>query len=443
MTDLSRRPAARRRALRSRLPFAVLLTALALPVAAAAADPPSTARLETGFEERVRSENWDNSTDFDATVVDARHQWRFRTRLWAKLTLGGHTDLAVGLANESRTWTTPRLALTLDETVFETLYFEHRFADGASLRVGRQNLARGDGFILMDGGPLDGSRTAYFNALVASQVSGPSRLDFLVVSDPCRDRYLPPLHDRHRPLIEWDETALGLYWTGPTPCRAGTADLYGFVKTEGDERLVPTLGGRVVRGSSGRWTAKAELAAQAPRAPGADQALAWGGQASVRRTFACAMKPSLLLGWTGLSGDDPATEADEGWDPLFSRWPRWSDLYIYTLASERGAAYWTNLSMWQAEFRATPRERLDLRLGYQRLDAFHGFPGAPEIYGGGTRRGDLYAGRVDYRLNDAWRGHVVGEWFEPGDFYAHGDGGWFFRVELTCGFQRAFGLTAL
>jgi hypothetical protein len=442
MTDPDRRPAARERTLRLRLLIASLLVACGIP-AARAADAPPANRVETGFEERVRTENWDNSTDFNAAIVDARHQWRLRTRAWAKLTLGGNTDVAVGLANESKKWTTPKLALTLDETVFETLYLEHRFADGASLRVGRQNLMKGDGFILMDGSPLDGSRVAYFNAVDAAKVSGASRLDVLVISDPSHDRYLPPIHDRHKALIEWDETAFGLYWTGPTPCKAGTADLYGFFKTEGDGRLVATLGGRVARTFASQWTAKAELAGQLPDAPDLVAPLAWGGQASVTKAFACAAKPSLLLGYTGLSGDDPETPENEGWDPLFSRYPRWSELYIYTLASERGAAYWTNLSMWQAELRATPLKALDLRATYYRMGAFHRFAGKPAVYGHGTQRGDLYEGRVDYKLNDSWRGHVVGEWLEPGDFYTHGDAGWFFRAEVIYSFKHAFGVFAL
>lgn len=440
MTHHDRRPAARERMLP--LLLATLFLATVATATARAADAPPPNRIETGFEERVRSENWDNSTDFDAAALDARHQWRLRTRAWAKLTLGGNTDVAFGLANESKKWTTPHLALTLDETVFETLYLERRFAEGASLRVGRQNISRGDGFILTDGSPLDGSRVAYFNAIDAAKSWGDSRLDVLFISDPSHDRYLPPMHDRHRSLIEWDETAMGLYWTGPTPCKVGTADLYGFVKTEADARLIPTLGGRVARPLSGDWTMKAELAVQFPEAPEFADAPAWGGQASLAKTFACALKPSLQIGYVGLSGDDPDTPEREGWDPLFSRYPRWSELYIYTLASERGAAYWTNLSMWQAECKATPLARLDVRATYYRMGAFHRFPGRAAIYADGTHRGDMFQGRADYRLNDAWRGHVVGEWMAPGDLYAHDDGGWFFRGEVIYSFKRAFGIVA-
>jgi hypothetical protein len=37
-------------------------------------------------------------------------------------------------------------------------------------------------------------------------------------------------------------------------------------------------------------------------------------------------------------------------------------------------------------------------------------------------------------VNDNWRGHLVGEYLAPGDFYAGGDAGWFFRAEVVCSF---------
>ena len=446
-------PAARKRTASLRFTTTTLLAlALAALVSTAAAGgaPPAN-RLELGFEERVRSENWDNSTDFNQKTVDARHQWRFRTRAWAKWSASASTDFVLGLADESRKLTTPHVALTMDETVIENLYLDHRFADGASVRVGRQNLSKGDGFILTDGSPLDGSRVAYFNALDLGWTSGKSRLDLLIISDPYRDEYLPRVHDRTKSLIEWDENALGLYWTDAS--RAGTTlDVYYFYKSQtGDtraltnagyqgDRMFHTLGGRCTRDFAGGWSLKAEMAGQAGgQNPGSD-IRAWGTQATLKKSFAHATKPALLLGWTGLSGDDPTTAANEGWDPLFARYPKWSELYIYTLASERGVAYWTNLSMWQAEVRLTPVKPLDLRATYYRLDAFHRFPGKPAIYANGTHRGDLYEARADYKLNDNWRGHVVGEHLTPGDFYAGSDGGWFFRAEVSCSFKRSLTL---
>lgn len=433
------------------------LLALAWAVSTAAAQgapstPPAPAgvRLELGAEHRARTENWDNLTDFDADVVDARHQWRFRTRAWAKLDAGA-TSFAVGLVNESRKLTTPRTPLTLDETVFETLHLEQRFGSLGLARVGRQNVTRGDGFILMDGGALDGSRASYVNAVDLAWTPGKARLDLFVISDPWRDIYLPRIHDQQKTLTEWDERAVGLYWSDPR--RAGLAfDAYWFYKTELDDRRAlsnaarqsdrrfHTLGARVVHTCEGGWTLTAELAGQAGTQEPSRDVRACGGQVYVKRAFAHATKPSLAVGFVGLSGDDPGTGEAEGWDPLFARYPKWSELAIYTFGSERGPSYWTDLAMWQAEARVTPVRGLDLRATYSRMDAFHRFAGKPAIYGGGTHRGDLFAARADYRVNDHFRGHVVGEHLSPGDFYAGSEPGWFFRAEVMFTFQHAFAL---
>ncbi len=439
-------PAARTRTVTPLLrPLPILLALLTLSLAPPARSAPAdTTRLWLGAEERVRSENWNDLTDFNAQALDARHQLRLRTRAWARVGFGAN-EVAVGLLNESRRLSTPRVPLQMDETVFETLYLEHRFSEGASVRIGRQNISKGDGFLLMDGSPLDGSRSSYLNALDLAWTRGASRLDVLLVSDPWRDEYLPVLHDRTKGLVEYDERAGGAYWSGPAPRGGATLDGYWLYKSETSssgrlaDRMFHTVGGRVARDFAGGWSLRAELAGQAGSQEPSMDVRAWGGQASVTRALAVRMKASLTLGVVALSGDDPATpRRNEGWDPLFSRWPKWSAGYIYALATERGAAYWTDLSILQAEARFSPLRQVDARVSYQRLGAFHAWPGRAAIYGDGLVRGDLLGARMDVTLNDSWRGHVVAEHLSPGDFYSHSDPGWFFRVEGICSLQHLF-----
>jgi hypothetical protein len=157
----------------------------------------------------------------------------------------------------------------------------------------------------------------------------------------------------------------------------------------------------------------------------------------VTKEFQRAMKPAASLGFLGLSGDDPDTPTDEGWDPLFSRWPKWSEMYIYTLAKERGPAYWSNLAMGLAEARLAPAQPVQLRATYYRMGAFHCFRGNPQIFGHGSIRGDMWRFRADWTGGN-WRSHVLGEWLEPGSFYVGSDGGWFFRAEVTLTSKRNF-----
>jgi hypothetical protein len=313
---------------------------------------------------------------------------------------------------------------------------------------------RGEGFVLFDGSALDGSRSAYFNAVDLAWSPGKSTVEFLAISDPGKDRYLPRLNEAASPaevqrLNEWDEQALGVYFTG-REWEGTTLEAYGFLKTETHDsrpvtnpqfqpdRRVWTLGGRVVRDLGRGWTAMAEAAGQwgsqepLPGTTGGDRPIAaWGGYARFRKAFDTAWRPTLSLGYIGLSGDDPRTRKLEGWDPLFSRWPRWSELYIYSQVPERGVAYATNTGMWEAEARLAPLKHLDLRATWYRMAAFQAPVAAGPLFGTGTRRGDLWEFRGDLTLDDHWKGHVVYERLSPGDAYAGGAPGSYLRFEIT------------
>ncbi len=176
-----------------------------------------------------------------------------------------------------------------------------------------------------------------------------------------------------------------------------------------------------------------------PGVAGGDKDIAaWGGYAYAKKTFPLSWKPSLQVGWIGMSGDDPTTTKNEGWDPLFSRWPKWSELYIYTQVSEKGVAYWTNLSMWQAEVLASPTKYLSLRGTYYYMGAFEPFAGNPKVYGKGTKRGDMVQARADVTFSKALKGHVLYEYLKPGDFYVGRDSAYFLRFELIYSFKKIF-----
>jgi hypothetical protein len=305
--------------------------------------------------------------------------------------------------------------------------------------------------LLADGGPLDGSRSMYVNALDVTWTFGPSRLDLIAISDPHRDIYLPPIHDLKRNLIEWDERAVGLTFTAGGWPRTLLEACYFFKSETGDvrpashpayqpDRRLHLVGSRAVRTLDAGWKVSAELAGEIGTQEPDSDLRAWAACASVQKAFDRAFHPSLSLAYIGLSGDDPGTADLEGWDPLFSRWPKWSELYLYSLASERGPGYWTNTGMWQAELLVTPAKPLDLRATYYRLGAYHPFAGSPALFGSGTTRGDLFQLRADVKLDDRLRGHLLGEWLRPGSFHAGSDPAWFFRAEVICGLRKTLTL---
>ena len=405
--------------------------------------------VTVGFEQRVRNEDWNNILDFDGGLDDSNQQIRYRTRAWLGLNAGHGISTFVSLTQE----TNQKLGRDnrFDEIIIDNAYvnFSHLLVPGLSLRVGRQNLSRGEGLILMEGTAGDGSRTVYFNGFDLSYQRAKSTIELLGISDPATDQYLPRLNDRGRSLQEWDERALGVYYTDRN-LEPVTIESYYFYKKELHDSRLPsspqyqpdrnlhTVGGRVTRPFGKRWLLAAEGAFQRGDQKDGKSVRAHAGYAHVKRTFDRKLKPYLLGGFVGLSGDDPRTKnVVENWDPLFSRWPKWSELYIYTQMKEVGCSYWTNLSMSQVEAGFATAKRISARATWYHMLAPQPFAGDPALYATGGTRGDLIQGRVDFVLNKYLKGHALYERMLPGSYYASRDPGYFLRFEMIFSAETA------
>ena len=134
----------------------------------------------------------------------------------------------------------------------------------------------------------------------------------------------------------------------------------------------------------------------------------------------------MTAGLIYLSGDDPHTREYEGWDPLYSRWPKWSELYIYTLAGENGVAYWNNLLAPYLQLSLRPEKRIELigeaYLMYAPQEAPIVFaPGDPlpvdDTDAGTQERGLLTRVWLKWRATEYLAGHLLWERFAPGTFY--------------------------
>ncbi len=410
--------------------------------------------FEFGFEQRVRTENWNNLFDYGDSTDDQRNQIRYRTRVWGKAGLTDNIDVYVGLVQETNQIVVPRSPYRFDEVAFENAYIDIKklFVKGLSLRVGRQNIMKGEGFLLLEGNPWDGSRSIYFNAADLAYTWKKSKIELIGISNPRSDRYLPKFHDRSRQLVEWDEQALGTYYTDNN-LKNTSVEAYYFYKKETHDRRAPTnfqfqpdrhvntAGGRVVQKLGRGWEATGETALQWGHQRPSTSIAGWGGYGYLKKSWKTTWKPSASAGYWGMSGDDPATKDKvEGWDPLFARWPKFSELYLYSLFREKGVGYWTNLGMYQAEFLFTPIKPLAGRLTYYRMNAFHAFSqGDARIFGGGTGRGNMYQARLDLTLNKYWKGHALYERVSPGTFYAQRAPSYFVRFEAIFTIKGNFG----
>jgi hypothetical protein len=406
----------------------------------AAADP---APAVFGFEQRVRNENWNNLFDYSGATDDEREQIRYRTRVWAQLPLTSVLEFNVGLASE--TYQKFGQKSVMDEVIFDQLNLNIKklFVKGLSLKIGRQDLMRGEGFVLMEGTPGDGSRTTYFNAVNLAYAFRKSKVELIGILNPRQDRMLPVWNDQHKYMLDWEDQALGVYYTDKN--HANTSyELYFFHKKEIRNRLaktnaqyqpdrrVETAGGRVTHRFDRRWSVTSEFAGQWGVQRPTTPIRAWGGYGYVRRDLEARWKPYVQGGFWALSGDDPSRkDRISGWDPIFSRWPKWGDLELYSEVPEKSVGYATNQKRWHLETGVAPTERMSLKFVYYHVSAFHPYTaGSQSMFASGTSRGDNFQTRFDFTLNSHLRGHVDYQTLAPGSFYAQRSRAYFLRFEL-------------
>lgn len=413
----------------------------------AAGDPPESAvhaagsaekrnsewvNFSFGYDQRFRNEESDNVEDQNSLTNDTRAKSIFRQRLWAKATFGTPgIELYVRMLNQFVKTSTPSVPLNLDEVVFDNLClnFTRTFIPGLSVKVGRQDIAFGEGFILQDGSAVDGPRTGYLNAVDITYSREKSSLHLLGILDPRQDRFLPILHNQHRYLNEEDEQAAGFYYTDRNHENTDL-DAYYFLKKEINDyrdkarpqfqpdRHVNTLGARAVHRFGRGFTATGEFAVQRGRQHPDTPIRAWGGYGYIKKQFHAGMDPFVLGGYWAMSGDDPKTAQYEGWSPPFMRWPKWGGMYSWSMVPEKGIAYWTNIKMLQAEAGFTPWKPVTLKGIIYVTDSFHPYaPGNPKIFNAGTRRGVIPEVVALYEFGNSVVGEFRYEILAPGDFY--------------------------
>jgi len=395
---------------------------------------PSPPRLKLTFIERIRQESSDNVASLDDSAADSSAYLRFRTSVGLQWLASPKVEFAVKLTNENRYYIAPKSDTKLkkncdpNEVFFDQLYLRWKKPAGLPLilTLGRQDIQLGEGFIIFDGGPLDGSRSAYFNAGRLDWAAGPkTTLSAFYLYQPRTDRLLPLIHDVGQNLVEQDEEGFGLYGKGPL--RKLNWEAYLFRKNIRAAGLLPgsaitNMGGRLQVPVSGRLALTTEAALQSG-SYGAIDRFGYGGYFHLDfKTQAALPWPTVLtLGGICLSGDDLSTTGrTEAWDPAFSRWPKWSESLIYLSARESRPAYWSNFVSLYGTLDFSLRDNLRLLLTWHRLGAAQRSPATDFLSGAGKDRGNLFLARLNFDISQNVSGHFLWESFQPGNFYFRG-----------------------
>jgi len=394
------------------------------------------------FSHRFRFVARENTIYLDSSKDSKSTFTRFRTSLGTTFFPADWLEFRLKLTNEFRIYMVPDRNFNLNEFIVDNLYVKLKRPGSLplSFTLGRQNIMLGEGFVVMDGHPLDGSRSQYFNAARMDLfLQEGQKLILFYAFQPEKDNFLPVLNDLNQPLIEQPEEGFGFYYTG----RLGRISLDSYVirkniRSTKDRPIsseINTSGVRLIVPLAQRFSLSGEAAYQSGTYGGFGRS-AFGGYLNCDWKIGSVFPlPSFFsVGGIFLSGDDHATEKMEGWDPLFSRWPKWSASFIYTLIPEYGGrvAYWSNFVSLYETLKFKIAGPVEAVFTYHYLMAprasvkMGSFPG-----GGGKTRGGLLISKLIFKISPSLTGHIWWERFDPGNYYqAEADTSNWFRVEL-------------
>jgi len=423
-------------------------------------DTEQPSKFSWGGDIRLRSVYFDNIPyPFGAEARGGVNSFqRYRTRLWGDYQAADDLNIHGRLVNEFRTFQNPNNNSwnALDEIVIDNLYVDWALAPDWTVRAGRQDLIYGTGKLILDGTPKDGSRTIYFDAVKATYTGfEDTTVDVLGMYTKAEDPLA--IHSEERDLVGKTggyyggaEAGGGVYIKNKSVEKL-PYEAYYLYKAKEEAWLDAMVTPNVIRDDEDRHTVGTRLMPKLSDSIDGNFELAYQAGDNVNAYMIdamvswhvpdCPIKSTLGLGWYHLSGDDPSTADDEGWNPLWARWPQYSELYVYGFDTE-GAGRWSNLSMPHVDWTFHPHEKVktSLLLGYMFAPERNTAAGG----GGGDERGFLATLWNRFTLNenilsegDKLSGHVLFEAMDPGNYYTadqRNNLALFARVELNYSF---------
>lgn len=427
--------------------------------------------LNWGFDIRAREEYIKNPTlDDDAsTGLGSEDLWtRVRPRIWLQAKPVEELDLSINARLIWEYWLVckPDSSPSVPDTnvLFDDLNV--RWANigdmPLAVTVGRQQMRFGDGWLIFEGTPGDGSRTVYFDAIRGTYTADEMATTFDAVyvenRADTRDSLVPPFNNmgandptaKGRYIAENNERGLILYAQNKS-IQSTQIDGY-FVwfhqgagqgptaasNTPDNAADIYTLGARVAGDMTDNIQARAEGAFQFGNnqigsVDGTSQSLcgAWGLNSRLTYNFHDDYETAGWAGYEARSGgEDPA----ENFNILWGRYPQWSDLYNgYVDRIDGRPAASPNLHRLYAGGGFTPCKPLTFQANYHLLFVDNNNVDSPAVTDNGCFRGQLVTALLKYQFAEHIAGHLQGEAFFPGDYYSNdnNDVGFFARYEIV------------
>lgn len=364
---------------------------------------------------------------------------RYRARIGEKIQVSDDVTFDARFSWEFRAYRDPEPLRSVDfgEAFFDSLNvnIDNLFDTAASVKIGRQDIFL-NRWLIFSGTAADGARSSFFDAvrLNFDLDQSDTRVDLLYINNrgDSSDR-LKPLGDKEVYLTHQDEHGAVVYLTNKS-LENTTAEGYFIYRNDNpiDGVAAPwtkkaeifTLGGALDGSLDENWKYRVEAAVQSGGKDTDNDGsksglLAYGTNNNIAYHFKDKHKSNLRLEYEFLSGDDDSTSKDEGFEPLWGQYTRFSEMYVYTYMLEGTFGEFTNLHRTGLFFAFDPVAKITSDTGYQLLWAAQDKNGDARFSGNGdVFRGQLLTSRLSYRLSKDATVRLDAEYFIPGNYYA-------------------------
>lgn len=432
-----------------------------------------------GADLRVRNEYMDNAVSLtESDKLSEQDVIRFRGRVWASATPVSNVSLNVRFSGEPREWMNDacvgqhydRTGMEWRYGIIDNLYLRwtNAFDLPLTITAGRQDIMLGDywnWWLMADGTPGDGSWAFFFDSirLTYDAKDLKTKADLIYIyQNAYPDEWIPTLGRSGdfrfagvaKPYVLTEQTEQGvvLYLSNKS-IQNTQIEPYFFYKHDnaerpnGDDADIFTLGAKITGTPFEHWSYSVEGAYQfgdkrdpmvkIPVARTKERDIdAFGGNARLSYLCKDSLNNQFHLVYEYLSGDDPDTEEDEMFDILWGRWPRMSELYLYSYINETAGkvAQWNNLHRVGAGWTMNPMSGMHLGVYYNALFAPEEIPTRTikrALFSeDGNFRGHYLQAVLKHQFSKRLAGHLWGEWIWAGDYYATRDLFTFIRAEL-------------
>ena len=360
---------------------------------------------------------------------------RFRLRTWASVRLIPNADLNIRLVTEPRYYSSRSSGdkWVRDEILVDNLNLtlNNLFDDRLDLVFGRQQIQLADNWLVGEGTPLDGTRTAYFDALRTTWnfEEWDTIVDFMWIQNRRNSSaYIPPIHDVDFDMVEQDEQG-AIFWLSHKAREHLFLESYFIYKKDTNPAFDENNKQVGVKGetytialrSHGKATDtlsfNAEIAPQFGHKNGKSIS-AFAANNWLQKQVSASQNASIRLGYEFLSGD---RDIDRHFDKLWGREGIWSDLYTGGVDGFDGRELdSSNLHRPYLLVQAKPLEPLSLSAEYSLLfaDKKVDLPNADRVDHDSSFRGHYFKAALEHTLNKHLKHYVTVQAMVPGNYYS-------------------------